>query len=53
MFKKPVIRKALVELNGKPFQAFSKARQWALRKFLFPGNTILRPSEVCDQATRH
>jgi pyrophosphate--fructose-6-phosphate 1-phosphotransferase len=50
--KKPVIRKALVELEGKPFKAFAAARDtWAGETcFLFPGAIqYFGPGEVCDQ----
>ncbi|GAB1484818.1 hypothetical protein MASR2M78_36360 [Treponema sp.] len=53
--KKPVIRKALVELDGKPFKTFAAARaEWALKtSFLYPGAIqYYGPSEVCDQATK-
>jgi len=52
--KKPVIKKALVELDGKPFKAFSQKRDvWAEKTcFLFPGAIqYFGPSEVCDQPT--
>ena len=52
---KPVIRKALVELDGKPFQYFVARRdQWALETcFVYPGAIqYFGPSEVCDQPTR-
>ena len=52
---KPVIRKALVELDGKPFQFFAQHReQWALETcFVYPGAIqYFGPSEVCDQPTR-
>jgi pyrophosphate--fructose-6-phosphate 1-phosphotransferase len=53
--KKPVIKKALVELDGAPFKAFEAARDsWAVRtSFLFPGAIqYYGPPEVCDQPTR-
>jgi pyrophosphate--fructose-6-phosphate 1-phosphotransferase len=53
--KKPVIRKALVELEGKPFKTFDAARDtWAVKtSFLFPGAIqYFGPSEVCDEPTR-
>lgn len=53
--KKPVIRKALVELEGKPFKTFaSKRSEWALKtSFLFPGAIqYFGPSEVADQPTK-
>ncbi len=49
---KPVIRKALVELNGKPFQVFAQNREkWAKETcFVYPGPIqYFGPSEVCDQ----
>ena len=52
--KKPVIKKALVELDGKPFKYFGSNReQWALETcFTFPGAIqYFGPSEVCDQTT--
>ena len=51
---KPVIRKALVELDGKPFQYFAAHRdQWAIETcYTFPGAIqYFGPSEVCDQPT--
>ncbi|QQO11181.1 diphosphate--fructose-6-phosphate 1-phosphotransferase [Breznakiella homolactica] len=53
--KKPVIRKALVELEGKPFKTFaSKRGTWAVEtSFLFPGAIqYYGPAEVCDQPTK-
>ena len=52
---KPVIRKALVELNGKPFKTFAAYRdEWAKNTcYLYPGPIqYWGPSEVCDQTTR-
>ncbi len=52
--KKPVIRKALVELEGKPFKAFAKSRdEWAVKtSYLFPGAIqYYGPDEVCNQGT--
>ncbi len=52
---KPVIRKALVELDGKPFRAFAEQRdEWALNTcYLYPGPIqYFGPSEVCDQPTK-
>ena len=52
---KPVIRKALVELDGKPFQYFAAHRdEWAENTcFTFPGAIqYYGPSEVCDLTTR-
>ena len=51
---KPVIRKALVELDGKPFQYFAAHRdQWAIETcYTFPGAIqYFGPSEVCDTTT--
>ena len=53
--KKPVIKKALVELDGKPFKAFETVRDtWAVETcFLFPGSIqYFGPPEVCDEPTR-
>jgi pyrophosphate--fructose-6-phosphate 1-phosphotransferase len=53
--KKPVIRKALVELSGKPFQAFLAMRDvWAEQTcFLFPGAIqYFGPAEVCDAPSK-
>jgi pyrophosphate--fructose-6-phosphate 1-phosphotransferase len=53
--KKPVIKKALVELEGAPFKAFDAVRDtWAVKTcFLYPGAVqYYGPSEVCDQPTR-
>ena len=52
---KPVIRKALTELDGKPFQYFAAHRdQWAVETcFLYPGAIqYFGPAEVCDLTTR-
>jgi len=52
--KKPVIKKALVELDGKPFKNFAQKRdEWAERTcYLFPGAIqYFGPTEVCDQPT--
>ena len=52
---KPVIRKALVELDGKPFQFFAAHREkWAVETcFTYPGAIqYYGPSEVCDITTR-
>jgi pyrophosphate--fructose-6-phosphate 1-phosphotransferase len=53
--KKPVIKKALVELEGKPFKAFVKFRdKWAIEtSFLYPGAIqYYGPDEVCNQPTK-
>ena len=52
---KPVIRKALVELDGAPFKYFAAHReQWAKDTcYLYPGAIqYWGPSEVCDQTTK-
>ncbi len=52
---KPVIRKALVELDGKPFTYFAKHRdQWAVETcYRYPGAIqYYGPEEVCDLTTR-
>ena len=52
---KPVIRKALVELDGKPFKYFASHRdEWSKETcFVFPGAIqYYGPSEVCDITTR-
>ena len=51
---KPVIRKALVELEGAPFKFFQAHRaEWAVETcFVYPGAIqYFGPSEVCDQPT--
>ncbi|MBQ9866694.1 MAG: diphosphate--fructose-6-phosphate 1-phosphotransferase [Lachnospiraceae bacterium] len=51
---KPVIRKALVELDGKPFKFFEAHRQeWAVETaFTYPGAIqYYGPAEVCDLTT--
>ena len=52
---KPVIRKALVELDGKPFKAFAAKRdEWAKNtEYVYPGPIqYWGPTEVCDQTTK-
>jgi len=52
---KPVIRKALVELDGKPFKAFAAKRdEWAKNTaYVYPGPIqYWGPTEVCDQTTK-
>lgn len=52
---KPVIRKALVELDGKPFKAFAAVRdKWAKETcYVYPGPIqYWGPTEVCDQPTK-
>ena len=51
---KPVIRKALVNLDGAPFKEFAANREeWAVKtSFLYPGPIqYFGPSSVCDQCT--
>ena len=51
---KPVIRKALVELDGAPFKCFAAQRdRWAKETcYVYPGPIqYWGPSEVCDQPT--
>ena len=52
---KPVIRKALVELDGAPFKFFAANREkWAVETcFVYPGAIqYFGPSEVCDTTTQ-
>jgi len=52
---KPVIQKALVKLDGKPFKEFAKNRgEWSVKaSYVFPGPIqYFGPSEVCDATTR-
>ena len=52
---KPVIKKALVELDGAPFKEFVKHRaEWAREtSFVYPGPIqYFGPTEVCDQTTK-
>lgn len=52
---KPVIRKALVDLNGKPFQYFAAHREaWAVETdYTYPGAIqYYGPSDVCDLTTK-
>ena len=52
---KPVIQKALVELDGKPFKKFAEHRDdWALNtKYIYPGPIqYFGPSMVCDNTTK-
>ena len=52
---KPVIKKALVELEGKPFKYFEAHREeWAVEtSYTYPGAIqYYGPSEVCDLTTR-
>jgi len=51
----PVIKKALVDLNGKPFAEFAVNRErWALEEcYLYPGPIqYFGPPEVCDRPPR-
>ncbi|MCL2478783.1 MAG: diphosphate--fructose-6-phosphate 1-phosphotransferase, partial [Treponema sp.] len=53
--KKPVIKKALVELDGAPFMEFDSKRDiWAVKTcFLYPGAIqYFGPPEVCDEPTK-
>ena len=52
---KPVIKKALVELDGAPFKYFAEHRdKWAKETcFVYPGPIqYFGPSEVCDRPTK-
>ena len=52
---KPVIQKALVELEGEPFLYFkSKRDKWALETdYVYPGPIqYFGPAEVCDQPSK-
>ena len=52
--KKPVIKKALVDLEGAPYKAYEEARdRWAIETdFQYPGSIqYFGPAEVCDQST--
>ena len=52
---KPVIKKALVELDGKPFKYFAANRdKWAIETaYTYPGAIqYYGPSSVCDLTTR-
>ena len=52
---KPVIRKALVELDGAPFKCFAAQRdEWARQTaYVYPGPIqYWGPTEVCDQPTK-
>ncbi len=52
---KPVIQKALVRLDGAPFQYFAAQREkWATETcFVYPGPIqYFGPSSVCDQPTK-
>jgi len=50
----PVIKKALVELDGKPFQVFAQQREkWMMSAdYVYPGPIqYFGPDEVCDRPT--
>lgn len=52
---KPVIQKALVDLNGKPFKFFEKMRaQWADNvDYVYPGPIqYFGPSDICDNPSK-
>ncbi|MEA4916224.1 diphosphate--fructose-6-phosphate 1-phosphotransferase [Proteiniphilum sp.] len=52
---KPVIQKALVELDGAPFKYFESQRdQWAVETdYIYPGPIqYFGPTEVCDQPSK-
>ena len=52
---KPVIRKALVQLDGAPFRAYAAMRdEWAMTTdYVYPGPIqYFGPSEVCDAPTK-
>ncbi|HJD91854.1 diphosphate--fructose-6-phosphate 1-phosphotransferase [Bacteroides coprosuis] len=52
---KPVIQKALVELDGAPFKKFAASREdWAINtQYIYPGPIqYFGPTEVCDQPTQ-
>lgn len=51
---KPVIKKALIRLDGAPFKEFAAHRdEWAVKtSFVYPGPIqYFGPTEVCDQCT--
>jgi pyrophosphate--fructose-6-phosphate 1-phosphotransferase len=53
--QKPVIRKALVELEGKPFESFARNRDtWAITtSYLFPGAIqYFGPPEIANLTTK-
>lgn len=53
--EKPVIQKALVDLDGKPFKEFVKSRdEWAVSEsYIFPGPIqYFGPANVTDMMTR-
>ena len=53
--KVPVIRKALVDINGKPFKLFKQNRKkWEMEDdYIFPGAIqYFGPSRICDASTK-
>lgn len=53
--KKPVIKKALVELDGAPFKAYAAKRdEWAVKtSYLYPGAIqYYGPDDVCNAPTK-
>jgi pyrophosphate--fructose-6-phosphate 1-phosphotransferase len=51
---KPVIRKSMVDLHGRPFKAFAARREeWAVKtSYTYPGAIqYFGPDEVCNQPT--
>ncbi len=51
---KPVIKKALVDIDDKPFKTFARYRdEWAIKNnYLYPGAIqYFGPAEVCNQPT--
>ncbi len=53
--QKPVIKKALVDLDGAPYKTYVKYRnEWAVKtSYLFPGSVqYYGPAEVCDAPTK-
>ena len=51
----PVIKKALVDLEGRPFKEFASHREeWAREtEYVFPGPIqYFGPSELCDKPTK-
>ncbi|MBN2545811.1 MAG: diphosphate--fructose-6-phosphate 1-phosphotransferase [Spirochaetes bacterium] len=52
---KPVIKKALVDLEGKPFKMFKNKREkWAIQtSYTYPGAIqYFGPDEICNMATK-
>ncbi|MDR3256261.1 MAG: diphosphate--fructose-6-phosphate 1-phosphotransferase [Endomicrobium sp.] len=53
--EKPVIQKALVDLNGKPFKEFTRNKEkWAISEsYIFPGPVqYFGPADVTDMTTK-